>query len=196
MTSRWQCLIVRLAVCLFVMSLYPTVAAAAERVFVPVRGQVAPPSGAVRMCGSYGWACATGGASLSQAQVDLAERVSREVNHRVREISDQAQYGRAEKWALPTTRGGDCEDFALLKKRELIARGIPANRLLIASVFDRRRNAHAVLVLRTDRGDLILDNLTDRVVGWRETGYTFLRMQDPSDPRRWVSVLAGGFMSG
>ena len=163
--------------------------------FVPMRGEAAPPSGALALCETHDWACAAGGSPLSQGQTDLAGRISRSVNRRVREISDQAQYGRSEHWALPTARGGDCEDFALLKKRELIARGLPANRLLIASVFDRRRNSHAVLVLRTDRGDLVLDNLTDRIVGWRETGYTFLRIQSPSDPRRWMAVLAGGFMS-
>ncbi len=196
MRSQWQSALVRLAFGVAAIGLCPAVALANEEAFVPEQGEAAPPSGALTLCGTYDWACAPGGAALSRRQIDLAGQVSRSINSRVREVTDQAQYGRAEHWALPTTRGGDCEDFALLKKRELIARGLPPSRLLIASVFDRRRNSHAVLVLRTDQGDLILDNLTDRVVGWRETGYTFIRMQKPSDPKRWVAVMAGGFMSG
>ena len=183
------------ALCIAALGSCPSIAPAMGDAFVPMRGETAPPSGAVALCGTYEWACALGGSPLSRDQIDLANRISRSVNRRVREISDQAQYGHPEQWALPTARGGDCEDFALLKKRELIARGLPANRLLIASVFDRRRNSHAVLVLRTDRGDFVLDNLTDRIAGWRESGYTFFRIQDPSDPRRWMAVLAGGFMS-
>lgn len=190
--TQWQGAFV---ICIAALGPCPTVALATEKAHVPVRDEAAPPSGALTLCDTYDWACAPGGTAMSREHIDLAHHVSRSVNRRVREISDHAQYGRAEHWALPTARGGDCEDFALLKKRELIARGLPANRLLIASVFDKRRNSHAVLVLRTDTGDLILDNLTDRVVGWRETGYTFVRMQNPSDPRRWVAVLAGGFMS-
>ena len=50
---------------------------------------------------------------------------------------------------------------------------------------------HGVLVLRTDDGDLVLDNLRDRVLDWRRTGYRFLRMQDPRHPRGWITVLAG-----
>lgn len=181
--------------CLVAMLPWPAIALVTAEAFVPVRGATTPPSGALTLCETYDWACASESSALSRDQVRLAGQVSRSVNRGIREISDTAQYGRSEIWALPTARGGDCEDFALLKKRELIARGLPANRLLIASVFDRSRNSHAVLVLRTERGDLILDNLTDRVVGWRETGYTFIRMQSPSDPEQWVAVMAGGFLA-
>ena len=63
------------------------------------------------------------------------------------------------------------------------------NRLLVAVVLDRKRQPHAVLVLRSDMGDFVLDNLNKRVLPWQKTGYAFLRMQDPRDPTRWVSVM-------
>ena len=122
----------------------------------------------------------------------MAQRINRHVNRRVRSISDTRQYNQAEVWALPTRRGGDCEDFALLKKRELIAAGVAPGRLLIATALDRRRNGHAVLILRTDSGDLVLDNLTNRIRHWEDTGYSFLKLQNPDRPENWDAILAGG----
>lgn len=178
-----------LAVAAVIAGVAPATASAAAYSFLPARGQSAPPSGARSLCRLYDWACrAPSGGQLTQAQIDLAVEVNRRVNRQVREITDAAQYGRAEVWALPTRRGGDCEDFALMKKRDLVAAGLPPERLLLAAVLDRSRASHAVLVLRTDSGDLVLDNLTDRVSGWRSTGYTFIRMQDPRRPSRWVAL--------
>lgn len=156
---------------------------------------VAAPQGARGLCARYAWACAgrTGYAAMGAEQkLALANSINRAVNRQVREITDTRQYRRPEYWALPTARGGDCEDFALLKKRELMARGVPGDKLLIATVLDRKRRSHAVLVLRTARGDYVLDNLTSRIKPWQQTGYSFLRMQDPRSPDRWIAVLAGG----
>ncbi len=153
------------------------------------------PLGARGLCQRYDWACARsaeGRVTGAKAQLALANRVNRAVNRSVREITDQRQYSRREHWALPTRRGGDCEDFALLKKRELIRLGIAPDRLLIATVLDRRRQAHAVLVLRTASGDMVLDNLTSRIKPWDRTGYSFLRMQDPNAASGWALVMKGG----
>ena len=156
---------------------------------------VPAPAGFRGVCKRYAWACDRSSHATvhgAEAQLALANRINRAVNRQVREISDQRQYKRREYWALPTRRGGDCEDFALLKKRELQRAGIAADRLLIATVLDRRRQAHAVLVLRTDRGDYVLDNLTSRIKPWTKTGYSFIRMQDPSTTSGWTVVMRGG----
>lgn len=159
---------------------------------------VGAPAGFVGVCERYFWACDKG-AVTSKASAGrtfaLAQRVNRAVNRQVREIADERQYNRQEYWALPTAYGGDCEDFALLKKRELIRHGIAAEDLLIATVLDRQRRAHAVLVLRTTQGDFVLDNLTNRILHWSDTGYSFLRMQDPRAPERWIAVFAGGMFN-
>jgi predicted transglutaminase-like cysteine proteinase len=167
-------------------------AAESARAFLPGRAAAPAPEGAEGLCSRHGWACARGDADLSRAQIALADRVNRAVNARVTQVSDQAQYGRAEVWALPTAAGGDCEDLALAKKRELVKAGLPPQRLLIATALDRNRSPHAVLVLRTGDGDYILDSLDDRIRRWSATGYVFLRMQDPAAPGRWVSVHAEG----
>ncbi len=155
--------------------------------------KIAAPSGAASLCQRYNWACSgSGQATVPSAMLAHAKRVNAAVNSRTRELSDRRQYGVEEHWALPTRRGGDCEDFVLEKKRRLIAAGLSPRSLLIATVLDRKRNSHAVLVLRTDQGDYVLDNLRSGVIDWRRTGYSFLKMQNSERPDRWDAVLAGG----
>lgn len=163
---------------------------ATEGAYITAVSTSPPPSGAQQLCRQYSWACSSQrSVSLSsQQEMKIVQQVNRQVNASTREITDQSQYRTREYWALPTTRGGDCEDFALLKKRDLINAGIDPNKLLIATVLDTRRNAHAVLIYRSAQGDLVLDNLTNRIKPWKTTRYLFLRMQDPRQPGRWVGV--------
>lgn len=170
-----------------------TAAPAIKAAFITDRGATAAPSGAASICQTYSWACASINQSVSaDRRFDLVRSVNARVNHSVRAINDDRQYGVEEHWALPTSTGGDCEDFALLKKRELIAAGINPQRLFIATTLDARRNPHAVLVFRSDDGDFVLDNLTDSVRRWHETRYLFLVMQDPERPAGWVKIYASG----
>lgn len=162
----------------------------------PVRTAPAP-AGMGNLCDRQHWACAPsrGRAEAPEAALELARKVNRSVNTEVREVSDVRQYGREDVWDLPTAQGGDCEDFALAKKKRLIDAGLPAGALMLATVLDRRREHHAVLVLRTASRDFVLDNLTDRMLPWDQTGYSFLRMQDPVAPRRWNAIAAGGIFA-
>ncbi|WIY27073.1 transglutaminase-like cysteine peptidase [Parasedimentitalea psychrophila] len=175
-------------------SVAPSMAAATGNAYLTATIQLPPPSGAKALCRQYSWACeGSNSANLTYPQEwRLIRTINANVNARTRSISDQSQYNRAELWALPTQRGGDCEDFALLKKRELIRRGVDPRKLLLATVLDRRRNAHAVLVYRSENGDLVLDNLTNKIRSWKDTRYLFLRMQNPQLPSAWV----GGFKTG
>lgn len=162
--------------------------------FLTPRGLGTAPPGAQRLCSTYSWACARGSSSgaVTQGQMQVVRAVNSQINRSTRAIEDRQQYGEAERWAIPTSRGGDCEDYALAKKRALISKGIDPQRLLIATVLDRSRRPHAVLVVRTDQGDMVLDNVTNSIRNWRDTRYVFLRMQDPNRPSRWVNVIAGG----
>ncbi|SDZ32924.1 Predicted transglutaminase-like cysteine proteinase [Jannaschia faecimaris] len=170
---------------------------AANEGFLNARYIVASPAGATDLCWTYGWSCQSSPSqtAFSSAELATARRINQNVNRRVREITDQVQYSRLEHWALPTERGGDCEDLALLKQRDLIRAGIAPERLLIATALDRRRAAHAVLILRTDNEDLVLDNLTNSIKPWSRTGYSFLRMQNPENKQTWVAVMEGGIFS-
>ncbi|PPB81111.1 putative transglutaminase-like cysteine proteinase [Albidovulum inexpectatum] len=155
------------------------------------------PPGFGGICTKYPWACAADRhkTGLTPEEVQLVKAVNREVNRRVPMVEDRVQYGTDELWTLPGSRGGDCEDLVLLKKQILISRGIPAGNLLIAAVLDRSGRSHAVLVARAGHADLVLDTLTDRVLPWHRTGYSFLKMQSPRAPSRWGAVLAGGIFN-
>lgn len=166
----------------------PSTSSAANVHLVPTN-QVAPPSGARSLCQNYNWACTSSKRAVTSSAPESAivKKVNLQINRSVREVSDQSQYQRVEHWALPTSLGGDCEDFALIKKQELQRYGVDPKRLLLATVLDINRNSHAVLVYRTTKGDFVLDNVTNDIRRWHDTGYIFLRMQDPTEPRRWVT---------
>ncbi len=169
-----------------------TAAEASEGSYLQVVSASPPPSGARQLCRQYNWACSTKASvsMSSQQEMQIIQRVNLQVNATTRSVTDQSQYRIAERWALPTSRGGDCEDFALLKKRDLIRAGVDPSKLLIATVLDKQRNAHAVLVYRSAAGDLVLDNLTNQIKPWSATQYLFLRMQNPRKPSGWVGVYS------
>jgi predicted transglutaminase-like cysteine proteinase len=91
-------------------------------------------------------------------------------------------------WDYPTDGKGDCKIFALEKRRQLMAAGVPRQALLMTIVRDRAGMGHAILTVRTDRGDLILDNLGDDILPWTATGYRFVKRQSQEDPNVWLAI--------
>ncbi len=114
--------------------------------------------------------------------------VNRAVNKAVQPMSDFDIYGRDEYWTYPDQGVGDCEDYVLEKRRQLAAGGISLSNLLITVLRKPDGEGHAVLTVRTDRGDFILDNLNDEVRPWYETGYRFLKRQSATHTGRWVTL--------
>jgi predicted transglutaminase-like cysteine proteinase len=167
-----------------------------QPLFLTAHSDAIPPKGFDGVCERYAWACSTQRGMMSDEEaLRLAARINRRVNARIRAVPDYEVYGVRERWTLPDRGAGDCEDFALLKKKLLIEAGLPGSMLLLATGFNRQAEPHAVLVLRLQAGDVILDNLTSAAKPWRETGYTFLKIQSPDDPRVWSAVLLGPFAS-
>ena len=92
-------------------------------------------------------------------------------------------------WTYPDDGAGDCSDFMLLKRKMLIEAGWPLSAALATVVLDHRGEGHAILTVTTDQGDFVLDNLTDKVLRWDETGYAFLKRQAQTDENTWVSLV-------
>ena len=113
------------------------------------------------------------------------------VNAAIKPMNDSDIYGKDEVWAYPDDSVGDCEDYVLEKRRRLLGKGISLSNLLITVVRKQDGEGHAVLTVRTDQGDYILDNLNDSVKPWLETGYRFLKRQSSTNTGRWVTVLEG-----
>jgi len=118
------------------------------------------------------------------------EKLTRSVNRAIKPKSDLDLYGRQEFWTYPVN-AGDCEDYALAKRRALMEDGISASDLLLTVLKRPNGDGHAVLTVRTDVGDVILDNLTDAVLNWDETAYRYLKRQAIDDSGRWVSIRSG-----
>ncbi|MET0597471.1 MAG: transglutaminase-like cysteine peptidase [Mesorhizobium sp.] len=116
--------------------------------------------------------------------------VNAKVNASIEPMNDLDVYGKDEVWSYP--RGfGDCEDYVLEKRRLLLAAGLPVSNLLITVVRKPDGEGHAVLTVRTDAGDFILDNLSDEVKPWDRTGYRYLKRQASTNTGRWVSIRGG-----
>ena len=97
-------------------------------------------------------------------------------------------WGVVERWNYPDDGYGDCEDYALQKRKMLMQAGWPRPALLMTVVRDRNGDGHAVLTVRTDKGEFILDNEVDEILPWSDTGYHFVKRQSQSDPNVWVSL--------
>ncbi|MDI4238213.1 transglutaminase-like cysteine peptidase [Bradyrhizobium sp. 31Argb] len=92
-----------------------------------------------------------------------------------------------EKWLLHPA-SGDCNDYAVTKRHELIARGWPARAVLLSEVVTSWGEHHLVVVVRTFSGDLVLDNLTQNITPWSRKPYRWVRIQMPKNPNYWASL--------
>lgn len=165
--------------------------------FLGVGGVVKAPTGWIQFCAGNPADCRADPA-VQAARVltpELLEQlfaVNREVDARVRWTSDRTLYGKDEHWTYALDRG-DCEDIVLEKRRLLAKAGWSLHDLLITVVSDPNPAAgadgsHAVLIVRTDRGDLVLDNQTPEILFWYETSYRFIKRQSTEDPNVWVAL--------
>ena len=111
-------------------------------------------------------------------------------NTSVEPLTDQEIFGVEEKWDYPE-RVGDCEDYALLKRKLLNEKGFPLGSLLLTVARDSKGGGHAVLTVVTDLGDFVLDNVEQKIVLWRDAEIYFLKRQSGKDPNTWVSLLQG-----
>ena len=115
--------------------------------------------------------------ALTDEVMVLLSAVNRYVNASIRPMRDQDHWGAVELWGLPDDGYGDCEDFQLLKRKLLVEAGLPRRALRMTVVIDRGGEGHAVLTVRTTRGDLVLDNQTEEILPWQATGYRFVQRE-------------------
>ena len=151
------------------------------------------PIGWLGFCAAEPAECAqksTAGAPLhlTAKRYEVINRVNQWVNASIQPVTDVRQWGQEDRWSYPDNGRGDCEDYVLLKRRMLLEEDFPLQSLLITVVRNKRGEGHAVLMVRTDRGDFILDNLNDDVAPWAKTGYHFVKRQSERDPNVWFKL--------
>jgi predicted transglutaminase-like cysteine proteinase len=127
---------------------------------------------------------------LNTETFELLARVNRTMNAAIQPEDDAQHYGPADYWTIVTDGYGDCEDYALTKRKALIEAGLPVAALRLAVVLTGSRERHAVLTVVTDRGDFVMDNLSADVRPWTDLSYTWLERQDPKKPWRWDMLSA------
>jgi predicted transglutaminase-like cysteine proteinase len=128
---------------------------------------------------------------LSLTEEKLAElaQINRDVNNSITPQVNREGVS-AEKWLVRPDRG-DCNDYAVTKRHELLARGWPSHSLLLAEVMLNSGEHHLVLVVRTREGDLVLDNLNSDVRPASQTKYQWVRAQKVENPRFWSTIDVG-----
>lgn len=162
--------------------------------FAATGGITSIPVGASEFCKSHRSECkanphAVRAMALTEASWAELVQINSIVNSAVTAITDEDYYRVAEYWAYPDDGYGDCEDFALAKRKALIAAGWNPSTLLVTVVRETKGTGHAVLMVRTDRGDLVLDNQDGRILVWNETPYTYLKRQSQADAGQWVDLI-------
>jgi predicted transglutaminase-like cysteine proteinase len=173
----------------------PAANAASEQraLFISVGATARAPIGWIEFCSEYAPECETKALDArdvvlsAKAWKDLT-RINRWVNETVKPITDLEHWGVVERWNYPDDGYGDCEDYVLLKRRMLMQSGWPRQALLITVVRDKRGDGHAVLTVKTDKGEFILDNQHEDVLLWSDTGYRFVKRQSQNDPNVWIAL--------
>lgn len=112
--------------------------------------------------------------------------VNHEINKQVTYKTDAELYKKTDFWEIADSEG-DCEDYALAKRKELMKRGWPVAALRLAVCIVPGAGGHCVLTVDTDLGTYILDNIEQRVVPWKNVNYKWLYRQEPGK-RKWQSL--------
>ena len=178
----------------FAVLITPAMSDADERpLFISLGESTRPPIGWIEFCEENPKECSSRPTAprdvvLSAAAWKDLVRVNLWVNGHVKPMTDLDHYGVVEKWAYPTDGYGDCEDYVLLKRRMLMQSGWPREALLITVVRDRHGDGHAILTIKTDKGEFVLDNQTDDILLWSDTGYRFVKRQSQADPNVWLAL--------
>jgi predicted transglutaminase-like cysteine proteinase len=131
-----------------------------------------------------------GPVQLTAVRWDDLKEVNKAVNEDI--IPERNELGLAgETWLISPDRG-DCNDYAVTKRHELLDRGWPARALLLSQVIVSSGEHHLVLVVRTKSADLILDNLTSQIKPWSRVPYRWVRIQKPNNSRLWATIAGRG----
>jgi predicted transglutaminase-like cysteine proteinase len=161
--------------------------------FINVGGKTNVPSGWVQFCTTYISECATKATEprdivLDDKAWETLVSVNKWVNDNIRPETDMDHYGMIQWWRYPDDGAGACHSYALLKRRMLMQAGWPRSALLMTIVHEANGDGHAVLTVKTDKGEYILDNLNEKIVLWSETPYQYYKRQSQADPNVWVSL--------
>ena len=122
----------------------------------------------------------------------LINKINVKVNKQILDVSDMDKHGKNDVWEIPADNIGDCEDHVLAKRMLLKQAGLPHRAMRITVVLDTTGQGHAVLMIRTDEGDYILDNLVDHIAKVEDRKeYAFIKREDGNGYWIWMKHFLG-----
>jgi predicted transglutaminase-like cysteine proteinase len=156
---------------------------------------VLAPMAHVRFCLHYRDECQIHGVDFRRRNVALTpdrwsqlNTINRDVNRAITpEIIPSGAVN--DEWFIAPP-AGDCNDYAVTKRHELLLQGWPSRSLLLSEVVVPSGEHHLVLVVRTKNIDLVLDNLNANIrsVAMIYPRYRWVRIETPQNPRLWAAV--------
>jgi predicted transglutaminase-like cysteine proteinase len=152
---------------------------------------VLPPLSHTSFCIRYPDDCArTESTAALPASLDGRWRKMKLVNDSVNAaIAPKAKPDRFHAhWAIRPLEG-DCNDFSVTKRHELLNAGWPSSSLLLAEVrLISTGEHHLILIVRGHRADWVLDNLKPEIVRLAATRdeYALVRIESSENPRYWT----------
>ncbi len=174
----------------------PRVVAAEKTAYLEPGASVLMPMGWAGFCSRYPGECRQTDKkpiveiAATAATIELVQSMNKIVNETIKSMTDYDHWHEIDRWDYAEDGYGDYEDYVLVKRRALMALGLPSSALLVTIVRDEHLDGHAVLTVRTDRGDLILDNVFPDVKLWFRTPYRFMKIQSAYDPNVWLGIGA------
>ncbi len=148
----------------------------------------------VRFCLRYPSDCKSNPAEndridLSAETSELLNRVNHSVNLSIAPMLKSYGSNLEDGWTI-APGAGDCNDYAVTKRHELLESGLPSKALRLSVVKTGSGIGHLVLVVVTTKGDLVLDNLTEVIRPWQNTDYHWLKIQSATDSKYWYEIKA------
>lgn len=161
----------------------------AKQLYLPTAKRIAAPFASIIFCRQYPDECTSPRSRVHDYRMTLSAKrlaelreVNNAVNKAIRPVNDTG-----DTWSLEPS-SGDCEDYAITKRHLLIAKGWSPRAVRLAIAYTAFGEGHMVAVVKTDKGDLVLDNRNAAIREWNKTGLRWVMMQSADSPARWVEI--------
>ena len=122
---------------------------------------------------------------MSAIAYATARAVNDAVNASTTYRTDMDLYGAADFWTEAAGEG-DCEDYALAKRRRLLDGGAAPEHVRLAVCTTEDGGLHAVLIATTDEGEYVLDNRYADPMPRDALGYRWHTIEQEG---QWFTVL-------
>lgn len=155
-------------------------------------GVAKPIPGWIRFCQQNPAECAVDPSepatiNLTAKDWQTLTRINQQVNADIKAKTDKDHWGVEDVWDFAEDGYGDCEDYQLVKRKRLVEAGFPRRALRMTVVIDEEGAGHAVMMVRTTRGDFILDNKRNAILPWHKTGYVYIKREGDAGST-WASL--------